>query len=135
MYIYTHTYTQSFSFFCFSSQRLGFVPAEVETAPIAVALEAALPISVYVCVYDDMFTSERHLPSPGQRGHSPQRHTAAGTAAPTTTDTGNTVLYTHTRVSYGLARHSVLQRLGFVPVEVGDFIHIYTSLYSLCMHR
>jgi len=24
-------------------------------------------------------------------GHSPQRHTAAGTAAPTTTDTGNTV--------------------------------------------
>ena len=38
----------------------------------------------------DMFTPERHLPTPGQRGHSPQRHTAAGTA-PTTTDTGNTV--------------------------------------------
>jgi len=34
---------------------------------------------------------ERHLPTLGQRGHSPQRHTAAGTAAPTTTDTGNTV--------------------------------------------
>jgi len=32
-----------------------------------------------------------NLPTPGQRGHSPQRHTAAGTAATTTTDTGNTV--------------------------------------------
>jgi len=40
---------------------------------------------------DDMYTSERHLPTPGQRGHSPERHTAAGTAASTTTDTGNTV--------------------------------------------
>jgi len=38
-----------------------------------------------------MFTPERHLPTPGQRRHSPQRHTAAGTAASTTTDTGNTV--------------------------------------------
>jgi len=37
------------------------------------------------------FTPERHLPTPGQCGHSPHRHTAAGTAAPTTTDTGNTV--------------------------------------------
>ena len=32
-----------------------------------------------------------HLPTPGQHGHSPQRHTAAGTAAPTTADLGNTV--------------------------------------------
>jgi len=40
---------------------------------------------------DDMFTPERHLPTPRQRGHSPQRHTAAGTAAPTTTYTGSTV--------------------------------------------
>jgi len=65
-----------------------------------------------------MFTPERHLPTPGQRRHSPgggvspkinrkkeisdiyiyiyigltrRRHTAAGTDAPTTTDTGNTV--------------------------------------------
>ena len=38
-----------------------------------------------------MFTPERHLPTSGQHGHSPQRHTAAGTAAPTTADTGNTV--------------------------------------------
>jgi len=38
-----------------------------------------------------MFTPEKHLPTPGQRGHSPQRHTAAGTAVPTTTDTGNIV--------------------------------------------
>jgi len=29
-----------------------------------------------------MFTPERHLPTPGQRGHRPQRHTATGTAAP-----------------------------------------------------
>ena len=34
---------------------------------------------------------ERHLPTPGQHGHSPQRHTAASTTAPTTADTGNTV--------------------------------------------
>jgi len=33
---------------------------------------------------DDLCTPERHLPTPGQRGHSPQRHTAAGSAAPTT---------------------------------------------------
>ena len=38
-----------------------------------------------------MYTPKRHLLTPGQRGHSPQRHTAAGTAAPTTTDTGETV--------------------------------------------
>jgi len=41
---------------------------------------------------DDMFTLERHLSTPGQGRHSPrQRHTAAGTAAPATTDTGNPV--------------------------------------------
>ena len=34
---------------------------------------------------------ERHLPTPGQRGQGPQRHTAADTAAPTTADMGNTV--------------------------------------------
>ena len=33
-----------------------------------------------------MFTPERHLPTSGQRGHITQRHTAAGIAAPTTTD-------------------------------------------------
>jgi len=39
-----------------------------------------------------MFIPERHLPTtPGQREHSSQRHTAAGTAAPTTTDKDNTV--------------------------------------------
>jgi len=38
-----------------------------------------------------VFTPESHLPTPGQHGHGPQRHTAAGTAAPTTTDKGNTV--------------------------------------------
>jgi len=42
-------------------------------------------------VNDDKYTPERNFPTPGQREHSPQRHTAAGTAAPTTTDTGNTV--------------------------------------------
>jgi len=36
-------------------------------------------------------TDERHLPTLGPHGHSPQRHTAAGTADTTTTDTGNTV--------------------------------------------
>jgi len=33
----------------------------------------------------------RHFPTPGQREHSPQRHTVVGTAAPTTTDMENTV--------------------------------------------
>jgi len=33
---------------------------------------------------DAMFTPERHLPTLGRHGHSPQRHTAASTAAPTT---------------------------------------------------
>ena len=31
------------------------------------------------------------IPTPGQRGYSPQRHTAAGTAVPATADTGNIV--------------------------------------------
>jgi len=38
---------------------------------------------------DDQFTPERHLATSGQREHSPQRHTAAGTAAPTTGRVGN----------------------------------------------
>ena len=45
-----------------------------------------------VCDDDDMPTPERHLPIKGQRGNSPQRHTAAGITAPTTIDTGNTVM-------------------------------------------
>ena len=40
---------------------------------------------------NDMFTPERQLPTPGQCGHIPQRHTPAGTAAPTIIDKGNTV--------------------------------------------
>jgi len=40
---------------------------------------------------NDMLTADRHLPTPRQRGHSPQRHSAAGAAAPTSPDTGNTV--------------------------------------------
>ena len=35
-----------------------------------------------------MLTPERHLPRPGQHGQSLQRHTAAGTAAPTTAEMG-----------------------------------------------
>jgi len=50
--------------------------------PVAVAV--AVPI---LRAADDTFTPERHFPPSGQRGHSPQRHTAA----PTTTGTGNTV--------------------------------------------
>jgi len=42
-------------------------------------------------VDDDLYTPEKHLPTPGQRGHTPQRYTAAGIAAPATTDTGNIV--------------------------------------------
>ena len=37
---------------------------------------------------DDLFTPERNLLSPAQRDLSPQRHIAAGIAAPTTTDKG-----------------------------------------------
>jgi len=39
----------------------------------------------------DKYTPVRHLPTPGQREHSPQRHITAGTVTPTTTDTVNTV--------------------------------------------
>ena len=45
----------------------------------------------YIVRLKMMFSPERHLPTPGQRGHSPQRHTVAGTATPTTADTGNIV--------------------------------------------
>ena len=38
-----------------------------------------------------MFTPERQPPHIRTARASPQRHTAAGTAAPTTADTGNTV--------------------------------------------
>jgi len=40
---------------------------------------------------DDQYTPERHLATPRQRGHSPQRHAAAGTAAPTATDTARSI--------------------------------------------
>ena len=40
---------------------------------------------------DDDCLPPRDLPTPGQHGHSPQRHSAAGTAAPTTADMKNTV--------------------------------------------
>ena len=67
----------------------------------------------------DVFTRGRHLPPQEQRRHSPQWHTAAGTAAPTTTDKGNTVpqranptqtAYAHTR----RGAHAQGQRLGDV---------------------
>jgi len=44
-----------------------------------------------VQIDDNNFTPNRHLLPPGQRRHSPQRHTAPGTAAPTTTDRGETL--------------------------------------------
>jgi len=42
----------------------------------------ALAVGTGRRMINDMYTPERHLPTPGQHGHSPQRHTAAGTAAP-----------------------------------------------------
>ena len=45
---------------------------------------------VYETLCDDVYTPDRHLPTPRQRGHSPHRHTAAGIAAPPTTDTQQT---------------------------------------------
>jgi len=63
-----------------------------------IPINLSICVCIYICVYryidrydDDKYTPERHLPTPGQREHSPQRHTAAGTAAHTTTDTGNRV--------------------------------------------
>jgi len=67
-----------------------------------------------------MFTPERHLPTtPGQRGHSHQRHTAAGTAAPTTTDTGNRVPQraNPTQTAYTRSRKRA-QAQGFVRAPV-----------------
>ena len=75
-----------------------------------------------------MFTPERYLPTtPGQRGHSPPRHTAAGTAAPTTTDTGDTVpqranptqtAYAHSPLKEGPGPGSALRH-----VDVGSIKH------------
>jgi len=56
------------------------------SAPRSGQLYFARGYEVMMIVYP-----ERPLPTPGQHRHSPQRHTAAGTAAPTTADTGNTV--------------------------------------------
>jgi len=50
---------------------------------------------------DDMYTLERHLLTPGQRGQSPQRHTAAGTAAPATTSHPNSLNETPPRGEAG----------------------------------
>ena len=47
-------------------------------------------IFVYVFVYDDVYPRETP-PHIRTARASPQRHTAAGTAAPTTADTENTV--------------------------------------------
>ena len=59
---------------------------------------------------------ERHLPTLGQHGHSPQGHTAAGTAAPTTADTGNTMYVGRT-----LCMHTYLS------------IDVYMLLGSTCI--
>jgi len=58
-----------------------------QRAAIATALGDAFCASATT----DLSTPERHLPTPGQCGHSPQQRTAAGTAVPTTTDEGETV--------------------------------------------
>jgi len=76
---------------------------------------------------DDMYTPERQLPTPGQHEHSPQRHTAAGTAAPTTTYTGSTVLQranpTQTAYAYppkrGPGPRSVLRHVSSWSVRYG----------------
>jgi len=64
------------------SRSLRPFPSPTQTFP-------ALPLTQLRGSFSD--TPERHLPTPGQRVHSPQRHTAAGTAAFTTTDMGNAV--------------------------------------------
>jgi len=56
MYIYRCIYTHTLRIVVVFLQWLGFVPAEVETAPIAVALEAALPM--YICMYIFTHTHE-----------------------------------------------------------------------------
>jgi len=68
-----------------------------------VLLGAVLALSW--CEDDDMYTPGRHLPAPGQRGHNPQRHTAAGTAASTTTDTRKQSHSAPTGVSRGYTYH------------------------------
>jgi len=40
---------------------------------------------------DDLLSPKGHISTPGQRGHSPERRTATGTASRTTTDKGNAV--------------------------------------------
>jgi len=81
---------------------------------------------------DDKFTPERHPPAPGQRGRGPQRHTAAGAAAPLTTDTGEPAPQranpTQTRARGGGARRRVhwpaaglpFQSMGALLHRVGD---------------
>ena len=56
--------------------------------PVCVYKCLCVCVCLCVCMVMMMSTFERHLPTPEQRGHSLQRHTAAGTAAPTTIDTG-----------------------------------------------
>jgi len=78
-----------------------------------------------------MFTPVKHLPTLGQRGHSPQRHTAADTAAPTTTENGKTVPQraNHTRTAYTQAQ---AQKGGPGPdndIDLSIFIFMCTHMY------
>ena len=61
------------------------------TLPVSLFLFISGAIDVTATMMMYTYTPETRLPTPGQRGHSPQRHTAVGAAAPTTTDTENTV--------------------------------------------
>jgi len=79
---------------------------------------------------DDRFTPKRHLPPPGQREHSPQRHTAAGRAAPTATDTGNTVPQrAYICISTFKSRLYRAPARRAHPLEVCIYMYIYLSIY------
>jgi len=79
---------------------------------------------------NDQYTPERHLPTPGQRGYSPQLHTAAGTAARTTMDTENTVPQrgNPAQTAYAHSRNRAQAQSQRLGTWYQYYIYVYLSL-------
>jgi len=93
-----------------------------DSLPCKVALGSAFLCSC-AALYDTV-TPERNLLPPEQRGYSPQRPTAAGTAAHINADTGNTVPQraNPTQTAYAHPRRRAQ------ALHIGQCISSYTQL-------
>jgi len=87
-----------------------------------------------------LHASERHLPTSGQHGHSPQRHTAAGTAADLThplTWFFDPQVETEKLRAASMAEPwtwTYIYISLYLNLYIFTYMHIYISLYITCLY-